>query len=167
MQLTGSVCEHPVPYSEYLLTTPSLLLYLQVCPHVVDGSPADCVRLPHFKPPLWKSLTLTVALKLSSAPSSSQSSPASSPSLVPLLPISVPRQTRRPSPTPPECGGVSRRAKGSKPNGGLAPALVLVLHVSGCEQSSETTQVAQHRCRGVEGGSCCYWCGLWWEAWFS
>ena len=85
-----------------LFTSNSFLLYLQVRPRLVDGSPAN-----------WVSLAVTilllelvineqniVALRSSSVPLFSQSSPASSARAALLLQTFVLRLTKQPSLTP-------------------------------------------------------------------
>ena len=92
-------CEDDVSVS---LTNTSLLLHLQVCSCVVDGSPANWVSLAAITFPLESVIDTKalVAPRSSSVPSFSRSSLASSLRAALPLPIFAPRLTRRPSLTP-------------------------------------------------------------------
>ena len=83
----------------FLIMSNSLLLHLQICPRLVDGSPANWVSLAAIVPPLELVIDSKriVAPKSFSVPSSNRCSPASSPRAAPLLPTFALRLTRRPS----------------------------------------------------------------------
>ena len=92
-------CEDYVALS---LTNVSLLLHLQICSCIVDGSPADWVSLAAITYPLESVIDTKalVAPRSSSVPSFSRSSLASSLRAALPLPTFAPRLTRRPSLTP-------------------------------------------------------------------
>jgi hypothetical protein len=80
--------------STAILTPHSLLLHLQVCPRLVDGSSPDRVCICLHPRSLLSLLTHSpVVLKLSSAPSFTQSSPATSTPAPPPT-TSAPKPTR-------------------------------------------------------------------------